>query len=107
MTTFIKDPDAVLDYSVDWSKWLAGDQIQTSAWSVSDPAIKPRTIRTLQLGPRFGWRAVLPASRTRLPIALLLPAAALMTARLLFKCKNADPFFPLNTEPCPAVSGQK
>lgn len=40
MTTFIKGPDAVLDYSVDWSKWLAGDQIQTSAWSVSDPAIE-------------------------------------------------------------------
>lgn len=40
MTTFIKDPDAVLDYSVDWSKWLAGDQIETSTWSVSDPAIE-------------------------------------------------------------------
>jgi len=40
MTTFLKDPDAVLDYSVDWSKWLAGDQIQTSAWTVSDPAIE-------------------------------------------------------------------
>ena len=40
MTTFIKDPDAVLDYSVDWSKWLAGDQIQTSAWSVSDPTLE-------------------------------------------------------------------
>ncbi|HZT32755.1 MAG TPA: hypothetical protein VFA33_22900 [Bryobacteraceae bacterium] len=40
MTTFIKDPDAVLDYSVDWSKWLAGDQIQTSAWSVSDTALQ-------------------------------------------------------------------
>jgi hypothetical protein len=40
MTTFIKDPDAVLDYSVDWSKWLAGDQIATSAWSVSDPALE-------------------------------------------------------------------
>ena len=40
MTTFIKDPDAVLDYSVDWSKWLAGDQIQTSAWFVSDPALQ-------------------------------------------------------------------
>ena len=38
--TFIKDPDAVLDYSVDWSKWLAGDQIQTSSWSVSDPALE-------------------------------------------------------------------
>lgn len=25
--TFTKDPDAVLDYSVDWHLWLAGDQI--------------------------------------------------------------------------------
>ena len=39
MMTFIKDPDAVLDYSIEWSKWLAGDQIQTSDWSVSDPAV--------------------------------------------------------------------
>ena len=40
MTTFLKDPDAVLDYSVEWSKWLAGDQLQTSAWFVSDPALQ-------------------------------------------------------------------
>ena len=40
MTTFLKDPDAVLDYSVDWSKWLAGDQIETSTWFVSDPALQ-------------------------------------------------------------------
>ncbi len=40
MTTFIKDPDAVLDYSIEWSKWLAGDQIQTSSWTVSDAAIE-------------------------------------------------------------------
>jgi hypothetical protein len=40
MTTFLKDPDAVLDYSIEWSKWLAGDQIQTSTWSVSDPVIE-------------------------------------------------------------------
>lgn len=30
--TFTKDPDAVLDYSVDWSLWLAGDQIASSEW---------------------------------------------------------------------------
>lgn len=30
--TFIKDPDAVLDYSVDWTLWLGGDQIATSEW---------------------------------------------------------------------------
>ena len=40
MTSFIKDPNAVLDYSIEWSKWLAGDQIQTSAWTVSDPAVE-------------------------------------------------------------------
>ena len=40
MTTFTKDPDAVLDYSIEWSKWLAGDQIQTSTWTVSDAAIE-------------------------------------------------------------------
>lgn len=40
MTTFIKDPNAVLDYSIEWSKWLAGDRIQTSSWSVSDAAIE-------------------------------------------------------------------
>ena len=30
--TFTKDPDAVLDYSVDWLLWLAGDQISSSEW---------------------------------------------------------------------------
>jgi hypothetical protein len=30
--TFTKDPDAVLDYSVDWSLWLAGDEISSSEW---------------------------------------------------------------------------
>jgi len=30
--TFTKDPDAVLDYSVDWSAWLAGDEIASSQW---------------------------------------------------------------------------
>jgi hypothetical protein len=34
--TFTKDPDAVLDYSVDWTRWLAGDQIATSTWTVPD-----------------------------------------------------------------------
>ena len=40
MTTFLKDPNAVLDYSIEWSKWLAGDQIATSAWTASDPALE-------------------------------------------------------------------
>jgi hypothetical protein len=32
---FIKDPDAVLDYSVDWEDWLpAGERIESSSWIV-------------------------------------------------------------------------
>ena len=32
--TFTKDPHAVLDYTVDWNRWLAGDTIATSTWLV-------------------------------------------------------------------------
>ena len=36
MKTFNKDPSAVLDFSIDWSGWLAsGDSISTSTWSVA------------------------------------------------------------------------
>lgn len=28
-----KDPQAILDYSVDWSDWLGADTIATSTWS--------------------------------------------------------------------------
>lgn len=32
---FSKDPEAVLDYQLDWSSWLpAGDTIATSTWVV-------------------------------------------------------------------------
>lgn len=36
-STYDKDPDAELDYQVDWSRWLpAGDTIATSAWLVPE-----------------------------------------------------------------------
>lgn len=32
---FTKDPQAVLDYKIDWSAWLAsGETISTSTWTV-------------------------------------------------------------------------
>lgn len=31
---FDKDPNAVLDYMVDWTEWLDGDTIATSTWTV-------------------------------------------------------------------------
>ena len=38
MTLLLKDPDAVLDYSVDWgSEYLLGDLIADSQWTV-EPA---------------------------------------------------------------------
>lgn len=32
-----KDPQAVVDYRIDWSEWLDGDTISTSTWSASSP----------------------------------------------------------------------
>lgn len=34
--TFIKDPDAILDYAIDWTEWLNSDSILTSSWSAVD-----------------------------------------------------------------------
>lgn len=31
-----KDPDAVLDYGIDWTSWLNGDVIATSIWVVPE-----------------------------------------------------------------------
>lgn len=33
-----KDPDEVLDYEIDWSKWLDGDTIRTSVFDLATPA---------------------------------------------------------------------
>jgi len=32
---FKKDPDATLDYTIDWSTWLGADTISTSEWTVA------------------------------------------------------------------------
>jgi len=38
---FTKDPQAVLDYAVDWSDWLAsGETISTSTWAVPSGVTK-------------------------------------------------------------------
>lgn len=39
-TSFLKDPDAKLDYFVDWTKWLAGDSIQSSIWIIDEGLTK-------------------------------------------------------------------
>lgn len=40
MTSYVKDPDAVLDYQIDWSAWLDSDTITTSEWIVPDGIVK-------------------------------------------------------------------
>ena len=37
MKGFVKDPEATLDYSVDWGPWLDGDLISTSNWTIDSP----------------------------------------------------------------------
>lgn len=38
--SFVKDPDARLDYEIDWSEWLpTGDTIIVSTWECDDDAV--------------------------------------------------------------------
>jgi hypothetical protein len=43
---FAKDPHAVLDYSVDWTRWLAGDEIATSEWILAPGLTKASEANT-------------------------------------------------------------
>jgi hypothetical protein len=36
MDIYVKDPDAVLDYTVDWEAWLKGDTIASSTFTVEE-----------------------------------------------------------------------
>lgn len=42
MANFTKDPDALLDYKVDWGEWLGNDQI-ISAQSINDATASAQT----------------------------------------------------------------
>jgi hypothetical protein len=39
MTRFSKDPDSILDYMMDWSRWLGEDEITSATWEASDAGI--------------------------------------------------------------------
>lgn len=42
-----KDPDAVLDYKIDWSDWMStGDAIDTSTWTVPAGIAKDSDLST-------------------------------------------------------------
>lgn len=45
--TFTKDPDAILDYRIDWSSWLgSSDTISTSTWTVPSGITKDSDSKT-------------------------------------------------------------
>lgn len=46
LRTFVKDPNAVLDYTIDWSLWLDGDTISTSTWTVGSGIVKDLDTKT-------------------------------------------------------------
>jgi hypothetical protein len=51
-----KNPNADLDYSIDWTAWLAGDTISTSAWTIpSDSGIVGHTQTILTGNHTITW----------------------------------------------------
>lgn len=45
--TYLKDPDAVLDFGFKWSDWLAtGETISTSTWTVETGITEDSTAKT-------------------------------------------------------------
>jgi hypothetical protein len=46
MNTFTKDPDAILDYTFDWSEWLGTDTISTSAFTLTSGLTKDSDSKT-------------------------------------------------------------
>jgi hypothetical protein len=40
VSSIIKDPNAVLDYKLDWTSWLALDTLLTVTWSVPQDLVK-------------------------------------------------------------------
>jgi hypothetical protein len=101
-----KDPDAVTHYSIGWSKWLAGDQIQASAWSVRDPGIEAANdskaawragnvpsqrvtvcwCRAARRGDRTGSRTALPL--TAAPQSAKAPCPAVFRGRVIVSSYN-------------------
>jgi hypothetical protein len=45
---FIKDPDAVVDYVIDWTDWLVTDEITVSSWVLDSGITKDSESNTTQ-----------------------------------------------------------
>ena len=61
--TFKKDPQSTLDYQIDWTDWLNGDQISASDWYVPQGITEESATNTISTTTIFsirrtGWRAI-------------------------------------------------
>ena len=46
LRTLVKDPNATLDFTIDWSLWLNGDTISTATWTVGAGITKELDTKT-------------------------------------------------------------
>ena len=44
--SFVKDPDAIKDYEIDWATWLGTDTIATATWTVATGITKTTDSKT-------------------------------------------------------------
>ncbi len=48
------DPDEVIDYTLDWTGWLAGDTISTSSWQAENATVNSVATLGATAGARIG-----------------------------------------------------
>ena len=45
-----KDPDSILDYSIDWTLWLGADNVSSITWTVATGLTQTATSNTTKTG---------------------------------------------------------
>ena len=49
INVFVKDPNAILDYSIDWTEWLSTDTISNVSWTVPAGITSPSASNTTKI----------------------------------------------------------
>ena len=65
------DPDAVIDYTIDWADWLGTDTIATSAWTITNAseASSSNTTTTAQVFIQSATKGKIVEMRNRITTA--------------------------------------
>jgi len=53
MKFFVKDPASTLDYNMDWTLWLDGDDITISTWVIDSPLVSMSESETTKITTIF------------------------------------------------------